>query len=293
MKRIKKFTALFAVAVLCLATLGADKLTASAASTTYVIGYSERESSWRYQEGSTWDVNNNGREFYYLEQYIKDGDKVVIATMASDAVTVNIPAKLSNLTVTGDGTAIVTAKGYDEVFLLSGTTTSVAGPATHVYMYDDCAATIVGDAKVIEIIGTGNGLSSSVNTKAKVDYLYGHDGSTAYYLYSNFTNGTCEVEDGLVKTAATNYTVVEYNKQLTQSTAASTVANAIAGTATTDTAAAATTTTSSASTSSASSASSSEYDAVPKTGDSLTVPALLAIAFVCFAGGMALRRKNA
>lgn len=286
MKKLKKIVTLLTLAAVCLAAPGFGKLTVKAAEpTTYVVRYltstNTHSDGWYFEVASAWDDNAFHRETYYMMQDIKDGDYVVIETDASSPTfDLNFPVRLGNLTVNTTATVVPTAKGYDSVYILDGSTASINGDVSHAYVYGSAHATFINNVDTLEMLGMGTGLNNLhayIGCQGTVNHLIAKDNidQRTYFEYYNFAKNKLDIYDGSVKTEEQYY-----SKTAPAATAAATPEATAAPAATTATAPAQSTTASGA------------YDNVPKTGES-ALPLYLAGAAVLFVvSGYALRKKN-
>ena len=285
MKKLKKIVTLLTLAAVCLSAPGFGKLTVKAAEpTTYVVRYltstNTHSDGWYFEVASAWDDNAFHRETYYMMQDIKDGDYVVIETDASSPTfDLSFPVRLGNLTVNTTATVVPTAKGYDSVYILDGSTASINGDVSHAYVYGSAHATFVNNVDTLEMLGMGTGLNNLhayIGCQGTVNHLIAKDNvdQRTYFEYYNFAKNKLDIYDGSVKTEEQYY-----SKTAPAATAAVTPEA---------TAAPAATTTAPAQSATASGA----YDNVPKTGES-ALPLYLAGAAVLFVvSGYALRKKN-
>ena len=283
MKRLKKFAALFTLAAVCLAVPGLGKMTAKAAEpTTYVLNYSESRGEWRFKLASSWSEEVQDRELYYLQQDIKDGDYIVVDNDTDcNPLNLNVSVRLGNLTVkSATKTPVVYAKGYDSVFVLDGTSAAVNGDVSHAYVYGGARVNFNNSVDTLEMIGTSNDSSNNlhayINCAGTVNHLIARDNrdqSTFYEAYS-FTSGKLVIEDGSLKTEDQYYskTASAAPAQTTAPAATEQPAQATAAP--------------------SQSTAASEYDDVPKTGESPVMFWLLGAAAVCLAGGYTLRKKS-
>lgn len=284
MKRLKKFVALFTLAAVCLAVPGLGKMNAKAAEpATYVLNYTSSSGEWRFKPASSWSEDVQDRELYYLQQDIKDGDYIVIDNNEDcSPLNLNVSVRLGNLTVKNSvKTPVIYAKGYDSVFVLDGTTAAVNGDVSHAYVYGSARANFNNNVDTLEMIGTSNDKSNNlhayINCGGTVNHLIARDNrdqSTFYDAYS-FASGKLVIEDGSLKTEE------QYYSKTASAAPAETPAPAATSQPAHTTAAP------------SQAAASSDYDDVPKTGESPVMFWLLGAAVVCLAGGYTFRRKNA
>ena len=261
MKKLKKIVTLLTLAAVCLTAPAFGRITVKAAEpTTYVLNYSGSKGEWRFKPASSWSEEVQDRELYYMMQDIKDGDYIVIQNdVDCNPLNLNVPVRLGNLTIKNTVKApVITAKGYDNVYVLDGTTAAINGDVSHAYVYG----------------GGYNNLHAYITVVGTVNHLSAKDGQTmeTYYDYYNFTANKLFTEDGALRTDAQYYS----------KTAPAATPEAAQPVATAQPAATAQPV-----------ASSSAYDDVPKTGESALPFYLMGAAVLCVVSGYALRKKNA
>ena len=265
MKLFKKVFSLLAVAALCMGFFFSNSLTASAAEpTTYYLKYVSANNQWRYQEGNTWKADGFHRELYYMHEKIKDGDIVIIDSTVN--LTLELDVRLSNLTIVSANTAVVYAKGYDNVYVLAGSIAAINGDVANADVYGNAIVNFnnnVGFLRVLDEKGTD--LHATINCLGTVDHLYG--GSPTQLVYENYSyaKDSLRIVDGANKTDVTKFT---------------------------STPPAATTTPSTPATNNNSNNSNNDYDDVPKTGDNgfMNPVLLVAIAAICAFGAYKLKK---
>ena len=243
MKLFKKTISIFVMAVLCFMCFFNTSITADAAEpTTYYLKYVSANSDWRYQVGE-WKADGYHRELYYMQQEIKDGDIIVVDSTVN--LTLELNVRLSNLTIVSANTAVVYAKGYDNVYVLSGSRCAINGDVTNADVYGNAVVNFNNNVGFLRILDeNGTNLQATVNCLGTVDHLYG--GSPTQMVYENYSyaKDSLRIVDGVNKTDVTKFT---------------------------STPPATTTTPSTPSTPSNNNNNSNEYDEVPKTGDSLVL----------------------
>lgn len=263
MKLFKKTFSLLAVVALCLGFFFSNSVTASAAEpVTWYLKYVNANNEWRFQKGS-WEENGFHRELYYMYQEIKDGDTVVIDS--TQGIELNVNVHLKNLTVANANIAIVTAQGYDEVYILNNTVAAINGDIKEAYVYDNCSVNFNNNVGSLRMLSDRNEFSnSSVNALGTVDYLYGKGKNYVAYEFYSFQANTLKIVDG-----------IPYTQEGTFSTTPP-----------------ATTTTPSTPATNNNSNNANDYDDVPKTGDNgLMNPLwLVAIAAICAFGAYKLNK---
>ena len=279
MKKLKKLMILFTAALFCLLPIFSQPLTAQASTpTTYYVKYNTEKNDWYYQVGSSWDDTAIERELYYMTLEIKDGDVVIV----DGAGTLNLNVSLSNLTILNGNLAIVTAKSYDEVHVLSGVGAAINGDiknahvydnavaninnnVTNLYAYDSSNAIVAGNASNVYVYDSVDPIAN-VECLGTVDHVKTYDDDYVYYEYYNFAKSSLKIENGSLRTEESKYSKT--------APAATTPAAPSTGTTTTPPAPA------------------DELDDVPKTGDFSVSPVwFLAIAVVCMLGYIKLERR--
>ena len=263
MKKLKKFISLVTAVAICTLLPGLGTLTVKAAEpvTYYVKDTSE---GWRYQVGSSWNAEANGRELYYMNQDIKDGDLVVVEGTGMESKILEIPVALSNLTIFHANTVVVHARSIEDCFVLKDSIAAINGDVNNAYVYNNARCTFNNNVNNLKITDD-SGLHAYVTVGGTVNHVTGSDpGQTFYELYS-FAAGKLSVEDGRMKTDAAYYSTTAPAD--TQQPAAAPAQTAAA-------------------------ASDDEYDDVPKTGDSNLIFWLLGISALGFAGSAYLKKAH-
>lgn len=274
MKNVKKFFSLLAAAALLVMLPGSNALTASAAEpTTYYIR--EIDSEWRFQPNATWDDTAAHRELYYMEQDIKDGD-IIIIDGSVDNSPINVPVRLSNLTVINSDPLVLTAKGIDNCYILDQNVAAINGDVTNAYVYGISKCNFNSNVTNLEVIGNGsdlNNLNATVAVLGTVSHLKASDSDGVYFEYYNFPANKFYMENGTLKTDAAYYSTAAPSGAPAPTAQPSANAQASAQT--------------------SSKPSSGDYDEVPKTGDSNhTILLLTGIAAVCLGAKFALKKAR-
>ena len=286
MKKLKKIVTLLTLAAVCLTAPAFGKITAKAAEpNTYVLNFSPSKGEWRFKPASSWSEEVQDRELYYMMQEIKDGDYIVVQNdVDCNPLNLNVPVRLGNLTIKNSvKTPVITAKGYDNVYVLDGTTAAINGDVSHAYVYGDAKANFNSNVDTLEMIGLtddkSNNLHATINGVGTVNHLIAKDNrdQSVFYEAYSFAAGKLAIEDGSLKTEAKYY---------------STTAPAPAAAAEAAPAATEQPTQTTAPAQATQNSTSSEYDNVPKTGENSAMFWLLGAAVVCMAGGYTIRRKN-
>ena len=193
MKKLKKIVTLLTLAAVCLTAPAFGKITVKAAEpNTYVLNFSPSKGEWRFKPASSWSEEVQDRELYYMMQEIKDGDYIVVQNdVDCNPLNLNVPVRLGNLTIKNSvKTPVITAKGYDNVYVLDGTTAAINGDVSHAYVYGGARVNFNNNVDTLEMYGYGseyNNLHAYINVVGTVNHLSAKDGQTmeTYYDYYN------------------------------------------------------------------------------------------------------------
>lgn len=238
------------------------KLSAEAeGAVTYTLRVVDGE--WRYQPNYPWDDTQTHRELYYMKLALKDGDKIVVSD-ATTGLELTVDKKLSDLTVEYSNYAIITAPAYENVHVINNSLAAINGDVKNGYVYEASTVNFNNNVDYLEVSARFP-LKANVAVVGTVNHLKAQDTERVHYEYYNFVPGKLSFIDGELKTDAAYYST----------TAGATVVA----------------TTVPANTNNASSA--DELDDVPKTGDTKGYYWMLALAAVCMAGGLYLKKKDA
>ena len=213
MKKLKKIVTLLTLAAVCLTAPAFGKITAKAAEpNTYVLNFSPSKGEWRFKPASSWSEEVQDRELYYMMQEIKDGDYIVVQNdVDCNPLNLNVPVRLGNLTIKNSvKTPVITAKGYDNVYVLDGTTAAINGDVSHAYVYGGARVNFNNNVDTLEMYGYGseyNNLHAYITVVGTVNHLSAKDGQTmeTYYDYYNFAANKLYTEDGALRTDAQYY----------------------------------------------------------------------------------------
>lgn len=262
MKKMKKLASLLlAAALMTLLPLSGLTMTAHAEEpVTYCLDYVGDQ--WRFQVGQ-WSENDNGRELYYMEQAIKDGDLIVINSKESDLnLTVNV--RLSNLTINHATGIVVTANGIDACYVLSDSVCAINSDVTNAYVYDNATCNFNKNINKLEVIDTDVNLRATVSCLGTVNQVRAYDKNETHFEMYSVAAGKLNIIDGSLETDEDDFST-------TPQASASTTPAASTGT---------------------SSSSGNDYDEVPKTGEANMTLWLAAIALVCGMGAYQLKKAK-
>ena len=253
MKVFKKTITLFVAAILCLTAFFGTPALASAEEgpVVYYIKYVAGISEWRFQKG-TWEDSGYHRELYYVYQDIKDGDVVVIDGAYDINFSVNV--RLSNLTLVGTDTAVVTAKGYDYVYAINNATAAINGDVDKADVYAASVVNFNDNVGFLRVLSENdNTLRADVSVVGTLDHLYGGGKDYKHFELYSFQKNSLRIVDGTVKTDPSKFST----------------------------------------TAPATPSSGKEYDDVPKTGDARFNPLwLVGLAVVCMFGAYKLKEEK-
>ena len=287
MKKMKTIVSLLAAVVLLIMASGVEELCADAAEpVTYSLKYVEDKGEWRFHVGA-WDDNNAGhRELYYLKEAIKDGDTIVIEE-CDQSLTLELPVNLNNITFNHAHYAVITVKSVENVYVLRDSAAAINGDVVNAHVYDNAIVNFNNNVTNLYITKERSG-EQSINVVGTVAYVKTSDAERVYNELYNFqANSFCQ-EKGILKTDASKYSTiptaavpvvpetptlpaVPTDPALVPSDPV--VLPAPPGVLVTVVP--------------------SEYDDVPKTGDSMALPYILIMAAgVCFGGVYLLRNRK-
>lgn len=277
MKKLKKLVSLLAAIAICVLLPGFNTLTVSAdGPVTYYVKLGN-DGEWRYQASATWDDKAASREPYYMQQDIRDGDIVIVDGAKAGSV-LEVPVRLSNLTVIQNSSLVFHANAIDECYVLHDAKVAINGDVTNGYVYDNAVCTFNNNVNTLNILDD-SGLHATVTVAGTVNHLIGKDTFQTYYDYYSFEAGKTEINDGRVKTDVKYYSTTAPAADSAQASQPAEQNAQTAQPADQNTQAAA-----------QPKASAGEYDDVPKTGESNIIFLLLGVSVFCFAGRYYLKR---
>lgn len=237
---------------------------------TYYVKYVESLGEFRQQIGGWDDQNGNGREIYYMGLDIKDGDAIVVDT-AGNRFEFSTSAKLGNLTVIS-GSAVITAGGITDCYVLKNSIGVVNGNVTNAYVYDNGVANFNNNVSELLILAESS-FNANVAVGGTVGHVRGDDGTKTCFDYYSVQENKFRLVDGAWQTP---FEYCSPNPPAGNSAPATPSSNAGS---------------SAGSAASAPASGGGEYDDVPKTGDVFLGYWLLGAAAACFLGGLKLKRN--
>lgn len=276
-KSIKSIVSILAaIAVLVMVPAGNVLPVKAAEPVTYSIKYiGGSVNDWRFQPGSTFDDGGYHWSIYLLNQDLKDGDAVVVY---AGEVTPNKEldlgtVKLGNLTIYQNAFAAVLTGGVKDCYVLAGSTSAINGNVTNAYLYDSTVCTFNNDVLDMALYYSGTTPTSNISCAGTVGHFTAdptYDGRR-YFEFYNISKGAFLIKDGTSQIPYDKYSPEPTEDYLQAKGSAS----APASSAENNTSQAA-----------------SEYDKVPKTGDSSVYLWLFCVSASCFAGSRMLRKKS-
>lgn len=270
-KRIKSFVSILAaIAVLVMVPAGNVLPVKAAEPVTYSLQFFGGDiNQWRFQVGSTFDAAKVHMGADVLPTYLKDGDSIVVYSGTSaPAKELNLgTVKLESLTVHQNATAVVRTGGINNCYILGNSTSAINGNVTNAYLYDKVNCTFNDNVTEMTLYYTEvpySNLTCGGTVGHFSAVLLNQSNAKKYYDIYDVSAGALNLQYGYLITKNDKYSTTPsaQNSQATENGSA------------------------------ASSGSSSEYDKVPKTGDSSVYLWLFCASAFCFAGSRMLRKKT-
>lgn len=261
MKLFKKIAAILAAGAIFTTASAFSLPTVSAEEPArHSVKYVASLGEWRYQPTTTWDDSLNGVELYYLKELIKDGDVLLVIGTGS-GLKLELDVTLGNMTYLNcDTSVIVTAKGAKELFVLRDSTGIFNGDVDTAYVYENAICNLNNNVNQL-IVNAKDTAEANIGVLGTLNCVTVNFANNSSYSRYNFKPNTFRMANGTITTDPANFS--------TTPPAAAEPAPAPAPT-TPD----------------------SEYDEVPKTGDSYMGFVLLAAAAIFFAGSYSLRNQK-
>lgn len=280
-KKMKLFVSMLAAVAMLVLLPGGNAMTAQAEEAkTYSIKYIGGDiNDWRYVPGNTFEDGMYHRELYYLKQDdLKDGDLVII--YPGDAVPngkeLDLSGfRLSNLTVHQNVNAVVFTGGVKDCYVLAGAYTAINGDVTNAHLYDNVSCNFNNNVQdmVLHIAGDPHSNIACAGTVGM--FLILEDSTNnSRGVYYDIPNNTMKYVNGTIQFPSWSPEPTEAYLQAKAGTGEATPAPAATAAPTGD---------------------SSEYDKVPKTGESSLAAWLIGLtgaAAVLFAGSYGLYKKT-
>lgn len=277
MKKIKMFAAVLATVMGLTMIPDTNAVTAKAEGpTTYSVKCVNGGDNltWRFQANtSTYDDSGFGRELYYMLNALKDGDVVVVYNNEEKAPLLDLgDVHLGSLTITESKFTMVKVGSVDNFYATQGSSSSITGTITNASVYLNALANFNNDVQnLTQYYDHYDGVDGpDIGCGGKVTQFTTHAYSEKRSLYTLYEVTGLNVKDGVVQEGCS------YSLEPVATSAKSPAANS----------------SSSKSPAGSSSSNSSEYDDVPKTGQSNVYLWLLGAAAACFAVSGLLRKTS-
>lgn len=282
-KKMKLLVSMLAAAAMLVLLPGGNAMTAHAEEAkTYSIKYIGGDiNDWRYVPGSTFEDGASHRNLYYLLTYdLKDDDLIVIYPgdeVPSGKLLDLSGFRLSNLTIYQNANVVVFTGGIKECYVLAGAYTAINGDVTNAHLYETTTCTFNNNVLDMTLHLQTNDSHSSITCAGTVGMFQVLEDNTSHSrgIFYDIPNNTMKYLDG----------TIQFSNWSPEPTEAYLQAKAAAS----GTAAAAPEATP------APAGDSSEYDEVPKTGESsqaIWLIGLLGAAAILFAGSYRLYKKT-
>lgn len=267
MKKLKKMFVLLAAFALCVIPVMSTPLNASAAPETgytYSMKYVDALGVWKCQPG-TWVDGAYDYDLGYLHQYMKDGDHLVIN--GTQKLDFEINLQLGSVTIVQCPIAVLYFKGVDNFYSLKDSVVAINCDVKNAYVYDYSTVNFNNNVSYLEIIRDGaDNLEATVRVVGTVGHAKAYDKNKTYFEWYDFAEGSFYSEKNSLFTDPSQRSATP-----AVTTPVTTPAVTPSVTPSTD----------------------SEYDAVPKTGDSRFNPLwLVGIAAACLAGGFVIKKRG-
>ncbi|MDE6642227.1 MAG: hypothetical protein K2K63_17090 [Acetatifactor sp.] len=280
-KKMKLFVSMLAAAAMLVLLPGGNAMTAHAEEAkTYSIKYIGGDiNDWRYVPGNTFEDGMYHRELYYLKlNDLKDGDLIVIypGDEVPNGKELDLSGfRLGNLTVHRDANVVVKTNGIKDCYVLAGAYAAINGDVTNAHLYDSVTCNFNNNVldMVLHVSGDAKSSIACTGTVGMFQVLEDSTNNTRCVFYS-IPNNTMKFYGG----------GIQFANCPSEPTEAYLQAKAAAGE-----------TTAAPETTPAPAANSSEYDKVPKTGESSQAAWLIGLvgaAAILFAGSYGLYKKT-
>ncbi len=271
MKSFKTIVSLLTVAAMLFLLPGGNAMQVSADEpVTYSLKYVEENGEWRFHVGAWDDTNSGHRELYYLKESIKDGDQIVIEE-GNNPLNLELSVNLKSITFNHSGNAVITAKSTENVYVLRDSVAAVNGDVINAYVYDNAVANFNNNVTNLYITKERSG-EQTIAVVGTVAYAKTSDAEQIYNEFYNFEAGSFYQEKGILKTDASKYSATPTTDSTSTTQSAADTSTSVSA--------------------DSSAASDSEYDDVPKTGESFLPYLLLMAAGICFGSAYLLHRKE-
>ncbi len=263
MKHFKKISIFVLAFVLCLSAFLSTPLAANADETAknYYLRYVPSLNEWRVQTGS-WVDDGYHEGLSIMQQFIKDGDTIVIDDPTNVGLNLQVNVALGSLFVVHGNNIVVTANGIGDFYALNDSVSAINADVTNAYVYDSGIVNFNKNVSKLELLSEKNDLlSATIVVVGTLDHVIASGKSYKHFEFYDFKENTFYIKDGSLKTDASNYSSSPSGTPQTPGADPSDPGD--------------------------------EYDEVPKTADIRFSPLLLAcIAAICFIGSYKLKKNR-
>lgn len=212
MKKLKTILSLAVAAAVLFAIPGTAGLQVSAEEkkpepVTYVLRYVDHLDSWRYQvsDDGTWSDKGSYGELHYLKRDIKDGDLLVI-TDSPKPLDLKLSVTLNNVTFNHSASAVITAKGVENVFVLKDSNAAVNGDVANAYVYDNANVNFNNNVTNL-FLKKDTADDQTVRVVGTVSYVEFSDLERIISRYYSFREDKFYTDKGTLKTDAKYYSL--------------------------------------------------------------------------------------
>ncbi|MDE5587710.1 MAG: hypothetical protein K2J60_01025 [Acetatifactor sp.] len=280
-KKMKLFVSMLAAVAMLVLLPGSNTMTAHAEEAkTYSIKYiGGNVNDWRYVPGSTFEDGASHRDLYYLLTYdLKDDDLIVIypGDEVPNGKELDLSGfRLSNLTIYQNANVVIKTNGIKECYVLAGAYTAINGDVTFAHLYEATTCTFNNNVLDMTLHLQTNDPQSNISCAGtvgcfRIDNSVDRPSGEFYNIPKNtmrFYGGGIQFSNCLPEPTEE---YLQAKAAASQTTAAPEATPAPAG-------------------------DSSEYDKVPKTGESsqtVWLIGLVSAAAILFAGSYRLYKKT-
>lgn len=284
MKGFRKLASMLTAAVLLTLLPGSAALTVRADDpVTYSVKFFSGDSNgWRYVTGSTFDDTAIHVETKYLLDHLKDGDTVVVYSgdATPDKALELGNARLANLTVHQNVSAVIHTGGVQDCYVLAGNYSAISGDIANAHLYDKLTCTFNGNVSEMTLYVEGDP-SSNITCSGTVGHFYCAIPSRTYFQIYSIAEGKFNIANGFSQ-------IPEWAFSNTPPEGSAPEPPAPAETPAPDQSGEP----SAPAPSSPAPSDDSEYDSVPKTGQNYLYLWLLGVSASAFAGSAILKRTK-
>lgn len=262
MKTMKKvFAAMLSVCLVLAAFCFTKTEVKAAEAVTYTLRVVNNE--WRCMAGYPWNDSGIHLGMVFMEQYLNDGDKIVVDDDSME-LKLTVEKHLESITFAKSKLSVIYAPGIDNVYVLNDSVAAINCDVKSGYVYQNATANFNNNVTYLEVYNKTAPLQASVYVAGTVGQVKAYDAEKTHFQFYDFARGTFYVDKGTLKTNAGLYSNVP------APTPAPTVAPTKKPAAST----------------------ADEYDDVPKTGDIASYYWMFGLAAACLVVGMGFKAAS-